>query len=472
VFTNSSGEVQTLHIPTGDIVTLDIPDIDGEANIYPRLMGDGPWLLFTVLPNEGYASARLDAFNMDNGEVRNLVANGFKGQYLDDGLLIYMRDNGLWAVRIDEQSMQINGDERLIEDRVEANITRGYTSHGLSDNGRLVYLEGGDVAPVNATTAWVLSARNGERQTLNLPANAYHPVFSPDGGQVAVTMQQRAQAGTSNILGYIALYQLADGTLTRRSFTGDAFRPKWTPDGTQLVYGMRMDDTWGLWITAADGSGQPRQLLTATEPVWPESITPDGASLIYGIGELAVNAGTRFHLLSLMDTAATGQPLLEFGNNQIGAVISPDGRFVAYSSNELNLDSGGERLANRDLIVRPFPNVNDGQWQITSTTSTVRHAVWGSSGKNLHYWSVGDIFRVPADPENGFRQSAPELVFDSDSQQASSNQVPMFGVSPDEQLFLYRELAEENLVFSAEMTHAVLVENWIEKVRQMMPVTN
>ncbi len=298
VFTNRIGEMQTLHIPTGNIITLDIPDIDGEANIYPRPIGDGPWLLYTALPNEGYASARLDAFNMDTGEVRNLVANGFKGHYLRDGFLIYMRDNGLWAARVDEQSMQINGSERLIEDRVEANMTRGYTSHALSDNGRLVYLEGGDVAPVNAATGWVLSARNGERQTLNLPTNAYHPVFSPDGGQVAVTMQQQnAAAGTGNILGYIALYQLADGSLTRRSFTGAAFRPKWTPDGTQLVYGMLMDDTWGLWITAADGSGQPRQLLTATEPVWPESITPDGTSLIYAIGGVT---RPRMQLLSLL----------------------------------------------------------------------------------------------------------------------------------------------------------------------------
>jgi len=468
VFPNSSGEVQTLHIPTGDIVTLDIPDIDGEANVYPRLIGDGPWLLYTALPNADYESARLDAFNMDTGEVRNLVANGFKGQYLRDGFVIYMRDSGLWAVRVDEQSMQINGGERLVEDRVEANMILGLTSHALSDNGRLVYLEGGDVSITNATTRWVLSARNGERQALTLPANAYHPVFSPDGGQVAVTMLPDADAGSSNILGYIALYQLADGTLTRRSFTGAAFRPKWTPDGTQLVYGMLMDDTWGLWIMAADGSGQPRQLLTATEPVWPESITPDGASLIYAIGEFL---DTRFHLLSLRETGATGQPLLEFGNSQIGAVISPDGRFVAYSSNELHRDSEAGSSV-RDLIVRPFPNVNDGQWQITSS-GTAAHAFWDSSGKSLYFWlNNGDIYRAPADPDNGFRQGAPELVFDSSMPQSIIYQVPGLAVSPDEQLFLYRELAAERAVLTAEATYAVLVDNWIEKVRQLVPVVN
>jgi len=468
VFTNRSGEVQTLHIPTSDIVTLDIPDIAGEANLYPRLMGDGPWLLYTALPNADYASARLDAFNMDTGEVRNLVANGFKGHYLQDGILIYMRDNGLWAGRVDEQTMQINGGEQLIEDRVEASMTRGYTSHALSDNGRLVYLEGGDVSTFRAATRWVLNARNGERQTLNLPAAAYHPVFSPDGGQVAVTMVQDAVAGTSNILGYIALYQLADGTLTRRTFTGAAFRPKWTPDGTQLVYGMLLDNTWGLWITAADGSGQPRQLLTSTEPAWPESVTPDGANLIYATGE--VNS-TRIHLLSLLDTAATGQPLLEFGNSQIGAVVSPDGRFIVYSSNELNRDRGNLSLI-LDLIVRPFPNVDDGQWQITSTTSSVAHAVWDGGGKNLYYYISDDIYRTSADPENGFRQGAPELVFDSSRGSTNIIQVPNFAVSPDEQLFLYRELAEESPVFTAEATYAVLVDNWLEKVRQMLLVTN
>ncbi|MEK7258435.1 MAG: hypothetical protein AAB211_01400 [Pseudomonadota bacterium] len=97
VFTNSSGVLQTLHIPTGDIVTLDIPEIDGEANIYPRLMGDGPWLLYTVLTSESVTSARLDAFNMDTGETRKLVADGFNGHYLRTGLLVFMRDNGLWG---------------------------------------------------------------------------------------------------------------------------------------------------------------------------------------------------------------------------------------------------------------------------------------------------------------------------------------------------------------------------------------
>ncbi len=480
VFTNSGGVLETLHIPTGDIVTLDIPQVDGEANIYPRLMGDGPWLLYTIIPGENISEARLDAFNMDTGEIRNLVANGFNGHYLHEGLLIYARDNSLWAVRVDEQPMQISGGERLIEDRVEANTTRGYNSYALSENGRLVYLEGADVAAGDVSgSRWVFSSGTGERQTLNLPANAYHPVFSPDGGQLAVTMQQNAPTfrgtdGNSNILGYIALYQLVDGSLTRRSFTGAAFRPKWTPDGKQIVYGMFMDDAWGLWITSADGSGQPRQLLTATEPVWPESITPDGASLIYGIGIPPPGGVLRLHLLSLQESAATSLPLLEFGDSQIGATISPDGRFIAYSSNELDLGSGDERAASvRHLIVRPFPNVNDGQWQITSAGSVV-NSIWDRSGKSLSYLSGnGDIYRSPADPENGFRQGAPELVFHST--------VPAFGiaqsspgiaVSPDEQLFLYRELAEDSLVFTAEPTLAVLVDNWIEKVKQLMPVTN
>lgn len=475
VFTNSSGVLQTLHIPTGDIVTLDIPETEGEANIYPRLMGDGPWLLYTVLTSESVTSARLDAFNMDTGETRNLVADGFNGHYLRSELLIFMRDNGLWAVRVDGQQMQISGGERLIEDRVEANLTRGSGSYALSADGRLVYLEGNDVA--SGGTRWVLSSRNGERQMLNLPADAYHPVFSPDGGQLAVTMRQDVSAlgagSSENLLGYIALYQLADGSLTRRSFTGAAFRPKWTPDGKQIVYGMFMDNAWGLWITAADGSGQPRQLLTATEPVWPESITPDGDSLIYGIGLFSPSGVMRLHLLSLLETAATGQPLLEFGDWQSGAVISPDGRFVAYTGNELNRASGDDRASIRDLIVRPFPNVNDGQWQISSTNS-VGNAVWDSSGKSMYLLSGGDIYHVPSDPENGFRQSAPEPVFDltASSSSVSSASAPGFAVSPDGQRFVHRELAAETPVFAAETTHAVLVDNWIEKVRQLLPVTN
>lgn len=376
-------------------------------------------------------------------------------------------------MRVDEQSMQISGSEQLIEDRIEANLTRGHASYALSADGRLVYLEGNDVA--SGGTRWVLSSRNGERQTLNLPDNAHHPVFSPDGRQLAMTIRQDVSAlGTGpneDILGYVALYQLDDGSLTRRSFTGAAFRPKWTPDGKQLVYGMFMDNAWGLWITAADGSGQPSQLLTATEPVWPESITPDGGGLIYGIG-VFTRGGDRLHLLSLLETAATGLPLLEFGDRQIGAAISPDGRFIAYTSNELNRGNGDERASVRDLIVRPLPNVNDGQWQITSTTA-VANAVWDSSGKSLYFWSVsGDIYRVPADPENGFRQGAPELVFDSTLQQSSTSQAPMFAVSPDEQLFLYRELTEERAVIAAETTLAVLVDNWAEKVKQLLPVTN
>lgn len=469
VFSNSDGALETLNIPTGEIVRLNIPPIQGEAHVYPKLIGDGPWLLYTVLTGYDFESARLDAFNMNTGEVRNLVANGYRGQALRAGVLVYMRDNGLWAVNLDLEQMLTNGAERLIEQQVEEHLRLGYSSYALSESGRLVYLEGGDMSDSGFNQQWVLSSRTGERQSLNLPGNAYHPALSPDGAQLAVTVQQSASLRTDNITGYIALYHFADGTLTRRSFSGEAFRPKWTPDGTQLIYGMFLDDEWGLWAMAADGSGQPRQLLKASEPVWPDSITPDGASLMYGIGRSPPAGRMRLHLLSLLDRSTSGQALIEFGTRQAGAAISPDGRFIAYSSNELTDELNGIR----NIIVRPFPNVNDGQWQITGSDDYASNPIWDISGKSLYSWSGdGDIHRFAADQDNGFRQGLPEVVFNTGLRQSVLAQMPGFAVSPDGQNFLYRESAQEDISFAAAPTHAVLVDNWLEKVREMLSVTN
>ncbi len=88
--------------------------------------------------------------------------------------------------------------------------------------------------------------------------------------------------------------------------------------------------------------------------------------------------------------------------------------------------------------------------------NTAAHAVWDSSGKGLYFWYMnGDIYHVPADPENGFRQGTPELVFDTGLPQSFLVQIPGFAVSPDGQRFLYRDFSEGSTSFAAETDRLV-----------------
>src|SRR4029453_12468384 len=238
--------------------------------------------------------------------------------------------------------------------------------------------------------------------------------LSPDGRRVALV----GGSGSSVDL-WVA--DLERGAQTRLTAGELVFNPVWTPDGARAPYvvrsrGARKDRRWQIAMRLADGSRNPEILLDSDCFLSPSSFTPARKKLLYAAGKGGGGA-TDIYVLPL---APPRTPELVLGDSYIkaSAVVSPDGRFMAYISTE-----GAES----NVFVRPFP-AGEGRWQI-STGSGVEPR-WSHDQKELFYrtGTGAGLYRVPIDTRHGFSAGKPELLFDRVSNAGS---IHTYAPAPD-----------------------------------------
>lgn len=175
------------------------------------------------------------------------------------------------------------------------------------------------------------------------------------------------EAGNNDIW----IYDLARDTPTRFTFDPAADRyPLWSPDGERIVFMSRRDGDPNLYWKAANGLGPVERLTTSPNVQVPHGFAPDGR-LVFGDDP----ADTFVDLATLsMDGDHRTDVLVQTDYRDANADVSPDGRWLAYVSDE----SGQE-----EVYVRPFPNVNDGRWQISRNSGS--KPVWGGDSQELFY---------------------------------------------------------------------------------------
>jgi serine/threonine-protein kinase len=327
----------------------------------------------------------------------------------------------------------------------------GSADFAISPGGTLAYVpglasSGGGVAELVTVT------REGAVAPLDPPVT-YNPSgqpalsLSPDGSRVAIDMIGQASPD-------IWVKQLPSGPVSRLTFdTRTALRPTWTADGRSVVYVASLDSTpASVWSKRADGS-------TAAEQVWrvpgrgiaEAAYSRDGQWLVYRVNVGAAN-GDVYAVRPGRDTVP--RPLLTGPFNELGATLSPDGRWLAYTSNE----SGRP-----EIFVRPFPNTADGRWQVSTAGGAA--ARWAHSGRELFYEAPsGDMMVVTLVPGPTFAPAAPRRLFPLGVGLVSSNTVPLYDLTPDDRRFIMVRLAEVNQAPGAGQL--VVVDNWFEELRR------
>ena len=174
----------------------------------------------------------------------------------------------------------------------------------------------------------------------------------------------------------------------------------WTPDGERLVFGSRRAGAQNLFSKAADGTGNVERLTTSANIQAPSSISLDGRTLVLVEGR--PETGFDVGLLSLNGEQGI-EWLLESEYDEEYAEISPDGRWMAYESDE----SG-----RFEIYVRPFPNVDEGKWQISGNGGD--HPLWAPDERELFYRGPnGEMVAVPIDTESNFSAGSPDVLFEA-----------------------------------------------------------
>jgi len=292
---------------------------------------------------------------------------------------------------------------------------------------------------------WV--TREGQQETLSLePAPYFDPRLSPDEQTVAVTVLDDVGGRDVSIL------DLESGSRSRFTFDGLSQRPHWTPNGQRIIFhSQAAGRPPGLFWKTSDGSGQIEQLSELSGPGVSDSFTPDGSASVFSRFEQDWDV----YLLPLEGERAP-QPLIASEHNEYAASISPNGRYIAYTS---------DALGPEQVFVRPFPNVEGGPWLVSSDGGS--DAVWRSDGRELFYRIGGTVMAVSIDAESTFSSGTPRALF-TGNYVYDSGAARNYAVSADGERFLMIQLASQVGDYSQQTTLAV-IENWFEELNRLAP---
>jgi serine/threonine-protein kinase len=410
--------------------------------LWPELLPGGEAVLFTITMRGGIEQAQVAVLDLRTGERRTVLRGGSHAQYVAPGYLVYGVAGTLRAVAFNVRRLETVGAPVPVVEGV-AMTPQGGIDASVADDGTLVYVRG--QGEVQRTLVWV--DRQGQEELLPAPPGLYSvPRLSPDGTKLAVVVNAGQEAD-------ISIWDLVRQTLTRFTFGGGLNNPVWTPDGRRIVWG-----SGALFWQAADGTGTVERLAeTNTSGLIPYSVSPDGTRLVLR----ADGPGTGADLMVLtLDGKRAVTPLIQTTFNERNADISPDGRWLAYES-----DESGQS----DVYVRPFPAVDAGRWQVS--TAGGRQPSWARSGREIFYRALdGALLGVSVEVvgAGSFRVGTPARVLEGRYYTGGPFSGRMYAASSDGRRFLM--IKESSGVEEAALSPAiVVVQNWVEELKRLMP---
>jgi eukaryotic-like serine/threonine-protein kinase len=438
--------------PSFNTILQQVPDVGGtpqpltrfeEGEVsqrWPEFLPGGKAVLFVAtLSGIAFGNVHIAVQSVGEGERRNLVQGATQPRYTPSGHLVYAQGGNLMAVPFDPQRLQVTGTAVPVEDGVLQSRTTGAAQYSFSATGSLAYVPGG-VQSAQSKLVWV--SRNGAEQPVAAPASAYmFPRLSPDGQRVAVAI---AEQGIQ-----LWLYDLSRETLTRFTFEGSLnYAPLWTPDGKRIAFESSKEGPLNIFWQQADGSGGLERLTTSEHINAPMSWSLDAQLLAFT--EVTPTTGLDIWVLRMSDRKA--QPFLRTPFNEAAPRFSPDGRCLAYMSDE------SDRY---EIYVQPYPGPG-GKWQISTEGGT--EPAWNPNGRELFYRSGDKMMAVDIATQPSFAAGKPRMLFEG---QYGSAPVPIanYDVAPDGQSFLMLKPSEA----AAAPTQINVVQNWFEELKQKVP---
>jgi eukaryotic-like serine/threonine-protein kinase len=437
------------------LTTVDPAQHEGTYS-FPSVLPQGRGVLFTIA-TASQADTSVAVLDLKSGQRKTLIRGGGDAQYVETGHLIFAAAGALRAVRFDPVRLEVLGDPVTVIDHVMMKPT-GAANYAVSRAGTLVYI-GAGLSELATPRALLWVDRKGHEEPTGAPLRAYGtPRLSPDGTRVAAEIYDQITD--------VWIWDFARKTLRHLTFdSGGNGMSVWTPDSRQIIFESGRTGMPSVYKQAADGTGTVDRLSTSAIPQWPTSITPDGTWLA-GF-DLLPKTVPNIVFLPLTravvrpssnpapgDSQSPVEPLAETRFKGAMADFSPNGRYLAYQSNE----SGRS-----EIYVRPFPRVDNGRWQVSTAGGT--RPVWARSGRELFYLDASNaLIAVPVGTsEPTISIGSPAKVFDT--KYAQPNPSRHFDVSADGQRFLMLKASATGDP-NATPVSMVLVEHWFEELKQ------
>jgi len=333
-----------------------------QLHIQPHYLSNGEVVLFSIVNN--LAQPFVAALLLESGTVSRLTP-GMAPLSVRDGRVVYAtREGAIVAQRFNPRTLAFEGPPRPIAEGVAQSVMT-FASYTVSADGSLAHMPG-----LGQGDRLLLVSREGETGPLISSSGGsrlHHPRFSPSGDRIAFV---RTEGGAAN--GNVWVYSLARGTAQRLSFEGLSSDPAWTTDGRSIGYSVVGEDDESFasfYLRAADGTGSAEQILAGDDHLWQLDFAPgDREIVMYSVGNLyRASLGSDSGPVPLMETEAF---IGDF-------TLSPNGRWIAYRSDESGIDQ---------VYVRSYPDM--GPPTVVSIGGGSAPA-WSGDGSEIFYLGLG-----------------------------------------------------------------------------------
>lgn len=408
---------------------------------WPYFLPDGKHFLYWARSSRGPQEHTLCVGTLGSLQAKVITRSESMAVYAS-GYLLYLRGSTLVAQPFDAQRAEIVGDSIPVAEHIVYDVSASRALFSASDSGMLIY-QSGDMAPPDEKLAW-FTREGKESSVISQGEDFQGPALSPDGTYLAVAIVNIG-LGTQNIW----IFDLQRGTKTRLTF-GDSTQnfPVWTPDGKTVLYGSNAQGPFHIYAKSADGTGEERALLGGPgEMAIPASVSPDGKYLAYGLR--TANDGRGVFDIWALPLSGNGKPFPVVHNNfsSSRAVISPDGKWLAFANNE----SG-----RNEIYITAFPG-GGAMWQVSTNGGS--QPEWRKDARELFFVDPSNTFMaVDVTAANGaVKLGIPHALF----KPLGVNQYWWHAVNADGKKFVI------DVVNSRAATEPfTLVQNWTASLKK------
>jgi serine/threonine-protein kinase len=445
IYFQRSGNLGIAAVPAqgGAVTQITVPDTSRDEN--GHILGDvlpgGNGLIIAIF-HGALQKSEIAAVDLKTRKVTTLL-QGTDARYIAPGYLIFSRDDqSVYAVPFDARRLRLTGEAIPLFDKVVLGAA-GWMELAASRNGMLVYRR--DLGQHGLV---VVDRNSRERLLDHIPGlvSGYgSPRVSPDGQAIVYERLTRTATGTADLW----LYRLREQTSTRLTFAGDNTYASWSADGRSILFrrnirDIRSGSADGVIDTIrADGSGQAGPLFTragsSEEPV----ASRDGRWIVVRVGDRGRNQNTDILYFPMGNPAAI-QPFVNSAFNERGPALSPDGRWLAYTSDASGAD---------EVYVRPFPGPG-GLIQVSVAGGA--EPVWSRSGQELFYRGDAKVVAVSLATTPTPRVVSRQTLF-SDAPYFFNGNHAQYDVLPGDSLFVFVRAG-------GEAVQTVLVANWLQEL--------
>jgi serine/threonine protein kinase/Tol biopolymer transport system component len=380
----------------GTPVPITAPDRSkGEtSDRFPEFLPDGRRFLFQSRTT-GVEKTWVYVASLDSKTRTPLLQAASAPRYSPDGYLLFVREGNLLAQRFDASTAKLSGEAVPVGEKMNylgGAVPDGYAAFSTARGGLMTYRSN---SSLKLQMTW--SDRSGKPLgTLGPESDVEEPELSHDGKRVAFEMTN-PKAVQEGINLWIA--DVTRGTISRLTFGQNALAigSTWSPDDSQIAFARQSSDGWNIYTIGSTGATPAKLVFEGHGGAWPDDWSPDGRELLFELED----PKTKEDLwVAPMTDGGKPRPYIQAPFNQAHARFSPDGRYVAYTS-----DESGQS----EIYVQTYPKPT-GKWQISNGGGD--QAKWRRDGREIFFSTLDQkLMAADVSEAGGFSAGIPKLLF-------------------------------------------------------------